>query len=298
MCPGLQEAHAAARCPGESNSDVPYSLRIQSEKTRSVTVLQKMFAEGMFGFTMVLDALGNSVQLLAQQGAAASLSQAAVDVEQGLLERIDSALESLFGDPLLTFNVFFGQPNAVAMSAMIVALVYLIFGWRIFKVSLVLSGLLIGSVAGFMLGDWLGRALAMNVRNTSMIGAVVLALLLGGLAIPFVKLMVFIFCGVCGASLVSYLCERAGVGSSLLWTLGSFVLVGLISVFLIKYAMILFTSLLGAYTLVAGAAALLYNWRHFSVSTRLDLVWPTIAWVVLFLVGIRAQTTRAAKKST
>jgi len=245
-----------------------------------------------------------SIILLAQQvemapeqvGGTEAIQFVDMSAKQGFFDQIEAALSGVFGNALTTFNIFFERPNAIVMGAMILGLLYLVFGWKLYKISLVVFGLLVGSLVGFGLGEWFGSTFGMNPDTTAWIGAVALGLVLGGLAIPFVKLMVFVSCGLSGAVLVSYLCERIGLGSSWLWTLASFLIIGFLSVFLIKFAMILSTSLCGSYVIVAGAAALLHGFRGISVSTKTELILPMAIWVLLFLLGIRTQMAKTREK--
>lgn len=235
--------------------------------------------------------------LPAAVGKADSSAESGIEAaKQGIFQQAGAVLSGLFGDVLSTFNVFLARPKPVAMGAMAVGLLFLFFGWRIYRITLVSFGLLLGAAVGFRLGEWACVRFTMDSGMLPLAFAAVLGLLLGCLAIPFVKLMVFIFCGSLGAVFVSYLCERLGLGSSILWTFASFVILGLISVALIRHAMILFTSLSGSYLLVAGALAVLHGLRGISIGSRMDLVWPMIAWIVFFLLGIRAQARKVAEK--
>ena len=229
--------------------------------------------------------------------AAGSATEAGIaGAKQGIFQQAGAALSGLFGDVLSTFNVLLGRPKPVALGAMVVGLLFLFFGWRIYRITLVTFGLLVGAALGFRLGEWAAVRFTIDSGMLPLAFAAVVGLLLGCLAIPFVKLMVFIFCGLMGAVFVSYLCERLGFGSSILWTLGSFVILGLISVALIRHAMILFTSLSGSYLLVAGALAVLHSLKGISIGSRMDLVWPMIAWIVFFLLGVRAQARKVTEK--
>jgi len=216
--------------------------------------------------------------------------------KQGIFQQAAAALSGLFGDVLSTFNVLQGKPMQVVLATMAVALLFLFFGGRIYRITLVVCGLLLGAALGFSLGEWVCIRFTIDSVTLPLAFAVVLGLLLGSLAVPFVKLTVFIFCGLFGAVFVSYFCERLGLGSSVLWTFASFVILGLLSVSVIRHAMILFTALSGSYLLVAGAVAMLYSLKGILIGSRMDLVWPMIAWIVLFLLGVRAQASKAVEK--
>jgi len=216
--------------------------------------------------------------------------------EQGIAQRVAAALSELFGDVLSTFNLLFDRPVPAILVAMAVALLLLFLGWKIYRITLVMFGLLVGATSGFFLGDWVSARFAIQSAAIPVAIAVVLAVLLGTLAVPFVKLMVFVFCGFLGSVSASYLCQRLGLGSLMLWTVASFVIVGLLSVLLMRHAMILFTSLLGSYVLVAGAMAMCHRFGGILIANRMNLVWPMIAWLVLFLLGVRAQAGRGSEK--
>ncbi|HUT02484.1 MAG TPA: hypothetical protein VM163_01150 [bacterium] len=216
--------------------------------------------------------------------------------EQGIAHQVAAALSAVFGDVLSTFNLLFDRPVPVILGAMAIALLLLFLGWKIYRITLVMFGLLAGATLGFLFGDWISAKFAIQSAAIPVAITVVLALLLGILAVPFVKLMVFVFCGFLGSVSASYLCQRLGLGSSVLWTAASFVIVGLLSVLLMRHAMILFTSLLGSYVLVAGAMAMCHRFGGILIANRMNLVWPMIAWLVLFLLGVRAQAGRGSEK--
>ena len=247
---------------------------------------------GSFGVTELM------VAVLLQQGQEGqAIVQLQPAAKPGLLQQVEGALEGLFGNVLNTFNLLFGLQRApLIVAVMVVGLIYLFFGWRIYKLTLVVAGLALGSIVGFWLGEWFGKTFMMNARTTSLIGSIVLGLVLAALAIPFVRLMVFVFCGVSAAVLICYLCERSGLGFSWLWAVASFVIVGLLSVFLMRYAMILFTSLCGSYVVVAGIAGLLHNLKGISVHSRRELIIPMAAWILLFLLGVRTQARRMVRR--
>ena len=219
---------------------------------------------------------------------------ATAPAEEGVAQQVTAALSEVFGDVLSTFNLLFDRPAPAILGAMAVALLLLFLGWRIYRITLVMFGLLVGAAFGFLLGDWLSAKFAIQSAAIPVAIAVVLAVLLGALAVPFVKLMVFVFCGFLGSVSASYLCQRLDLGSLMLWTVASFVIVGLLSVLLMRHAMILFTSLLGSYVLVAGAMAMCHRFWGISIANRMNLVWPMIAWLVLFLLGVRAQAGRSS----
>lgn len=216
--------------------------------------------------------------------------------EEGIVHRFGAALSAAFGNVLSTFNVLFDRPLPVVLGAMAFALLLLFAGGKIYRITLVMFGLLAGATLGFLLGDWISAKFALQSVAIPAAITIVLSLLLGILAVPFVKVMVFVFCGFLGSVSVSYLYQRLGSESSVLWTAVSFVVVGLLSVLLMRHAMILFTSLLGSYVLVAGAVAMCHRSWGIGIANRIYLVWPMIAWLVLFLLGVRAQAGRGSEK--
>ena len=50
------------------------------------------------------------------------------------------------------------------------------------------------------------------------------------------------------------------------------------------------------FELVAGAVAMLHSLRGISIGSRMDLVWPMLAWIVVFLLGVRTQASKVAEK--
>ncbi len=251
---------------------------------------------------MAINNILENVLLLAGGAAPSAATVAPAVPEQTIIQQAGTALSRLFGNALSTFDILIRKspdeplPAPIILGFMFVALLFLFAGWRIYRIALVMFGLLLGGAVGYALGQWICVRFTIDSGVAPLAFALILGLLLGGIAIPFAKLTVFIFCGFLGAVLVSYLCERLGLGSSLLWTFASFAILGLVSISLMRHAMILFTSLSGAYLLVAGAMAMLHGLLDISIGSKMDLAWPMIAWIAFFLLGVRTQARKAVEK--
>ncbi len=140
-----------------------------------------------------------------------------------------------------------------------IGVVYLLCGWKAFKVLVVANAAMIGALIGAFLGGML------KGPNTQAMGAIAGALLLGALAWPLMKGAVAVMGGLAG-SFIGYGVWKyiAGVSGSL--TLGDYAwaggLIGLVALALLAFVIfretiITFTSLQGAVLAVAGVLAIL-----------------------------------------
>lgn len=132
--------------------------------------------------------------------------------------------------------------------------VYLLYGWRIFKVLAVICFAMIGLFIGIFLGDKV---------NNPVWGGIIGVAVLGFVSIPMMKWAICILGALAGATLTGAMWYAFEQPEMYLWAGASIGLVagGLISFIVFKYAVMLFTSMGGSATIMAGVLALLHQYQ-------------------------------------
>jgi hypothetical protein len=154
-----------------------------------------------------------------------------------------------------------------AMTFISFGLVCLLYGWRIFKMLVVIAFGLFGLVLGMELSNKI-----IGPVNQQAIGLICMGLL-AVLAIPLMRWFVCVLGAVTGGILASAVWYACGLPDNFIWAgaLTGIVAGGMMSFIIFRIAVMLFTSLLGSLLLVTGSMALLYMYQGTS-STVQDLV--------------------------
>lgn len=140
-----------------------------------------------------------------------------------------------------------------ALVAVSFGAVYLIYGWRIFKVLAVVSFGMVGLFAGMQLGQKIGSG-----PSSIMWGGVVGLILLAVLSVPLMHWAVSALGAVAGGIITSCLWYALGLPQQYIWA-GAIIGVvagGMISFIIFKISVMLFTSLGGAMLIIMGLLAL------------------------------------------
>ena len=140
-----------------------------------------------------------------------------------------------------------------ALIAVSFGVVYLMYGWRIFKALTVISFALLGLYAGMWLGGQIDK-----VFMGGIIGLVSLALL----SIPLMRWAVSVLGAVAGGILTAGLWYACKLPEQYIWAGGLVGVVagGMISFIVFRIAVMLFTSLGGGTLIITGILALLYHY--------------------------------------
>jgi len=141
-----------------------------------------------------------------------------------------------------------------AVIALSFGLVYMLYGWRIFRILVVISFALIGMFLGIYIGDRSG-----SEALGGLIGAIVLA----ALSWPLMKWCVFILGGAAGALMTGGLWYAFSFPQYYLWAGAAVggVAGAMISFIVIKVAVMLFTSVGGSIIAMAGVIRLVDLWE-------------------------------------
>jgi len=147
----------------------------------------------------------------------------------------------------------------VAVLLVIGGIIYLLFGFYIFKVLVTLNAAILGAYLGVMLGESSG---------TTIPAAIVGALLAAAATWPTMKYAVAVMGGVFGGLLGATIWRLCGLDPSFAWSgaLTGLIFFGLLSFLLFRQCVMTYTSLQGSVMLVFGILALICNYDQVSGS--------------------------------
>jgi hypothetical protein len=183
-----------------------------------------------------------------------------------------SAAEEAFV-PLESFwNYITTLDRVEAVTFISFGVVCLMYGWRVFKILVVICFALLGLFLGVSVTDKIVGL------NNQLAGGLVGMCLLGILSVPLMRWAVSILGAVAGGILSSGIWYASGLTERYIWAgaLIGMVAGGMISFIVFKVAVILFSSLSGASLIVVGSLALLYI--HPSTSARVEEIIFTKKW--------------------
>jgi hypothetical protein len=193
------------------------------------------------------------------------LAQAVETASSGSAEEAVVPMES-FWNYITTLN------RAEAVTFISFGIVCLMYGWRVFKILVVICFALLGVFVGVSVTD---KIVGLNNR---LIGGLVGMGLLGILSIPLMRWAVSVLGAIAGGVLTSGIWYASGLPEKYIWAgaLIGMVAGGMISFIVFKVAVILFSSLSGASLIVVGSLAILY--MHPATSVRLEEILFTKKW--------------------
>ena len=137
-----------------------------------------------------------------------------------------------------------------------VGIVYMLYGWRIFRVLVVICF----GLAGMFLGILAGQSLTFM---TEMWGGIIGLILFAAISVPLMKWCVSVLGAVAGGVITGAIWYAFGLPQMYIWAgvIIGVVAGGLISFILLKASVMLFTSLAGSGLMVTGMLALLYQYE-------------------------------------
>jgi len=161
--------------------------------------------------------------------------------------RVQTVLDSLWGQ-VTTLSWL------QAIIAISFGVVYLLYGWRISKVLVVICFGLVGVFAGIEIGSRF---------NSEILGGIVGLTVLGGASIPLMRWAVSILGAISGGILTGGIWYAVGLPERYMpaGALIGIVAGGMISFIVFRIAVMLFTSLGGGILIVTGMLSLLYHYE-------------------------------------
>lgn len=166
--------------------------------------------------------------------------------------------------------------------------VCLFYGWRVFKVLVVISFAMFGALIGMWLNTKIG------VAGNPLI-AVLLAIVFGIVSFPLMRWSVCILGAMAGAIITGGAWFAAGLPEEFIWAgaLIGFIAGGMISFIVFRIAVMLFTCLGGSALIVTGLLALLYRYQPATESIHqwfFDDKWfLPIALIIPAAIGVYVQ---------
>ncbi len=158
--------------------------------------------------------------------------------------------------------------------------VWLFYGWRVFKILVVISFALIGLVLGMALAE------VIQGFDNKTIGGVVGMILLAVLSVPLMRWAVSMLGAISGAIFTAGIWFACGLGDQYIWAgaLIGMVAGGMISFIVFKVAVILFTSMGGGALIMMGALSLLHH--YIPAKFEINHVMTNYRWVLPVLVMV------------
>jgi hypothetical protein len=154
----------------------------------------------------------------------------------------------------------------VATVLIMSGIIYLMFGFRIFKAIVLLNAAVLGGYAGAMIPT--------DHHETSIAAALICAVFAAAVAWPTMKYAVALMGGVFGAALGASIWHTVDLDPHLVWAGAMVGLVGfgLFSFILFRGSVMMYTSLQGSFMLVFGLLGLIYKYQQLGpkVTTHLS----------------------------
>ena len=205
------------------------------------------------------------LQILAQTGQSASGQEQ--EIPQTFLGHLPI-------DNIWQFVLDISWLHAVGLMAF--GIIYLVYGWRIFKALVVINCVILGMAVGIHVGGRLG---------SSLWGGIIGAILTGMISWPFMKYSVAVLGGLAGAMLGGAVWRIVGLPEPLIWcgALLGLITCGFLAFSSFKIAIMLFTSLQGSTFVVIGILALLSDYPNLGESLT-NVVYNQIFFLPVLLI--------------
>jgi hypothetical protein len=193
-----------------------------------------------------------------------------------LAQAVETAYSGASEESVVPLNSFWNYITTLnrveAVTFISFGVVCLMYGWRVFKILVVISFGLLGLFLGFSVTD---KIVGLNNQAA---GGLVGMCLFAILSIPMMRWAVSILGALAGGILSSSIWYASGLTEKYIWAgaLIGMVAGGMISFIVFKIAVILFSSLSGASLIVVGSLALLYIYP--ATSARLEEILFTKKW--------------------
>jgi hypothetical protein len=168
----------------------------------------------------------------------------------------------------------------------LLGVVYLMFGYSIFRALVTLNAMAAGAYLGALMG---------KNSNALAAGALIGAIIAAAITFPLMKYAIMVMGGIFGAALGASLWRQAGLQPELAWAgaLSGLIFFAMLAMILFRGSVILYTSLQGSVMLVFGILSLLYKYQSMApdvtdVFTKRAFILPTVV-LIPALVGLLYQ---------
>ena len=175
-----------------------------------------------------------------------------------LAQAVETAGPEAAEEAIVPIDLFWTQITSLglleALTFISFGAVCLVYGWRVFKMLVVISFGLLGLILGLTVSD------KVSGGESQILGGLIGLGLLAALSVPLMRWAVSILGAVAGGILTSGIWYACGLTETYIWAgaLIGIVAGGMISFIIFKVAVILFSSLGGSGLMATGVLALLY----------------------------------------
>lgn len=183
---------------------------------------------------------------------------------------------------IIPIDVFWEQITSLslleALTFISFGVVCLFYGWRVFKVLVVINFALLGMMMGMAITE---KIIGLNNQFA---GGIAGMIILAVLSVPLMRWSVCLLGAAAGGILTSGIWYASGLTEKYIWAgaLIGIIAGGMISFIIFKAAVILFSSLWGSILIVVGSLALLYLYPKTSTKVE-DLVF-SLKWFLPTLI--------------
>ncbi len=191
---------------------------------------------------------------------------------------------------LLTWCREMGVGTAILL--VLIGVVYLLYGWSIYRPLITLNAAILGGYIGVIAGQRMG--------DYELAGGLVGAIVAAAIAWPLIKWAVAVLGGVCGAIVGASIWKMCGQDPTFAWAgaMTGMVGFGMFSFILFRGSIIMYTSLQGGMMLVVGMLGLGYSYPALAKSLGTHLTTQPLALPLAVLVptilGLIYQQTHSA----
>ncbi len=175
-----------------------------------------------------------------------------------LAQAVETAGPEAAEEAIVPMDLFWTQITSLglleALTFISFGAVCLVYGWRVFKMLVVISFGLLGLILGLTVSD------KVSGGDSQILGGLIGLGLLAALSVPLMRWAVSILGAVAGGTLTSGIWYACGLTEKYIWAgaLIGIVAGGMISFIIFRVAVILFSSLGGSVLMATGILALLY----------------------------------------
>ncbi len=179
----------------------------------------------------------------------------------GILAQAVESAETSASDSMLVLNLFWDHVVDLgpieAATFISFGTVCLLYGWRVFKILVVICFALLGLALGMTLGE------KIQGDNSELWAGLAGLGLMGAVSLPLMRYAVSILGAIAGGILTSGLWYACGLTDTYIWAgaLIGIIAGGMISFIVFRIAVMLFSSLGGSSLIVVGLLALLYTYH-------------------------------------
>jgi len=192
---------------------------------------------------------------------------------------------------LLTMCQNMGPGEACIL--VIAGIIYLMFGYCIFKALVTVNAMAAGAYMGALLG---------KSTNAMAAGAFIGAVLAAAITVPMMKYAVTVMGGIFGAALGASLWRQGNLQPELAWAgaMSGLIFFGMLSLIVFRGSVIMYTSLQGSVMLVFGILSLIYKYQNLQkdlteMFTKRNFALPAAVLIPMVIGFLYQQAMHPAK---